>query len=347
MFKEGKSLKKVNLVIVGATGAVGQELLNILNERNFPIANLKLCATSRSAGTEIEFQGQKYLVEETTPDSFKGMDIALFAGGKASLEYGNAAVEQGCVVIDNSSNYRMDPAVPLIVPEVNPEDVKWHKGIIANPNCSTIIMVVALKPIHDAARIKRVVVSTYQAVSGAGKEGIEELTEQVKAVLEGREYPPNKFAHQIAFNLIPHIDVFQELDYTKEEWKMVKETQKILHDDNIKITATTVRVPVYRSHSEAVNIETERKLTGAQTKEILANAPGIIVKDDVTNQVYPMPVFTSNHDEVFVGRIREDNTIENGLNLWVVGDQIRKGAATNAVQIAELLLKYDCLIKKE
>ncbi|GAB6180714.1 aspartate-semialdehyde dehydrogenase [Desulfotomaculum defluvii] len=340
-------MKKVNLVIVGATGAVGQELLNILNERNFPIANLKLCATSRSAGTEIEFQGQKYLVEETTPDSFKGMDIALFAGGKASLEYGNAAVEQGCVVIDNSSNYRMDPAVPLIVPEVNPEDVKWHKGIIANPNCSTIIMVVALKPIHDAARIKRVVVSTYQAVSGAGKEGIEELTEQVKAVLEGREYPPNKFAHQIAFNLIPHIDVFQELDYTKEEWKMVKETQKILHDDNIKITATTVRVPVYRSHSEAVNIETERKLTGAQTKEILANAPGIIVKDDVTNQVYPMPVFTSNHDEVFVGRIREDNTIENGLNLWVVGDQIRKGAATNAVQIAELLLKYDCLIKKE
>lgn len=347
MFKEGKSLKKVNLAIVGATGAVGQEILNILNERNFPIDQLKLCATSRSAGTEIEFRGEKYIVEETTPDSFSGMDIALFAGGKASLEYGKAAVERGCVVIDNSSNYRMDPAVPLVVPEVNPEDVKGHQGIIANPNCSTIIMVVALKPIHAAAGIKRVVVSTYQAVSGAGKEGIEELTEQVKAVLAGKEYPPNKFAHQIAFNLIPHIDVFQELDYTKEEWKMVKETQKILHDDNIKITATTVRVPVYRSHSESINIETERKLTSDQAKEVLASAPGIIVEDDVANKIYPMPLFTSNHDEVFVGRVREDNTLENGINLWVVGDQIRKGAATNAVQIAELVLKYDCLMKKE
>jgi len=340
-------LKKVNVVIVGATGAVGQELLNILKERNFPIENLKLCATSRSAGTEIEFQGRKYVVEETTPDSFTGMDIALFAGGKASLEFGQAAVERGCVVIDNSSNYRMDPAVPLVVPEVNPEDVKWHKGIIANPNCSTIIMVVALKPIYDAAGIKRVVVSTYQAVSGAGKEGIEELTAQVKAVLEGGEIVPNKFAYQIAFNLIPHIDVFQDMDYTKEEWKMVKETQKIMHDDNIKVTATTVRVPVYRSHSESVNIETERKLTAAQAKELLAQAPGVIVQDDVGNKVYPMPLFTSDKDEVFVGRIREDNTIDNGLNLWVVGDQIRKGAATNAVQIAELLLKYDCLMEKK
>ncbi|ABO50460.1 aspartate semialdehyde dehydrogenase [Desulforamulus reducens MI-1] len=340
-------MNTVNLVIVGATGAVGKEILNILKERNFPINKLRLCATSRSAGTEIEFQGHKYLVEETTPDSFNGMDVALFAGGKASLEFGKAAVERGCVVIDNSSNYRMDPEVPLVVPEVNPEDVKKHKGIIANPNCSTIIMVVALKPLHDAAGIKRVVVSTYQAVSGAGKEGIEELTEQVKATLDGREYPPNKFAHQIAFNLIPHIDVFQEMDYTKEEWKMVKETQKIMHDDNIKITATTVRVPIYRSHSESINIETEEKITADQAREILANAPGIIVQDDVTNKVYPMPLFTSDRDEVFVGRIREDNTIDKGLNLWVVGDQIRKGAATNAVQIAELVLKYDSLMKKE
>lgn len=340
-------MKKMNVVVVGATGAVGQEILNILNERNFPINNLKLCATSRSAGTEIEFKGQKYVVEETTPESFTGMDIALFAGGKASLEYGPAAVERGCVVIDNSSNYRMDQEVPLVVPEVNPEDVTWHKGIIANPNCSTIIMVVVLKPIYDAAGIKRVVVSTYQAVSGAGKEGIEELTEQVRAVLEGREYPPSKFAHQIAFNLIPHIDVFQDMDYTKEEWKMVKETQKIMHDSSIRITATTVRVPVYRSHSESVNIETERKLTAAQAKEILAQAPGVIVQDDVANKVYPMPLFTSDKDEVFVGRIREDHTVDNGLNLWVAGDQIRKGAATNAVQIAELLLKYDCLMEKK
>lgn len=339
-------MNNVNVAIVGATGAVGHELLNILTERNFPINNLKLCATSRSAGSKLMFKGQEYIVEETTPDSFDGIDIALFAGGKASIEFGQAAVERGCVVIDNSSNYRMDPEVPLVVPEVNPEDVKWHKGIIANPNCSTIIMVVALKPIHDAAGIKRVVVSTYQAVSGAGKEGIEELTQQVKASLEGKDYPPNKFAHPIAFNLIPHIDVFQEMDYTKEEWKMVKETQKIMHDDNIKVTATTVRVPIYRSHSESINIETSQKLTSNKAKELLTNAPGIIVEDDVANKVYPMPLFTSNKDEVFVGRIREDNTIDNGLNLWVVGDQIRKGAATNAVQIAELLLKYDCLMEK-
>ncbi|SHK64798.1 aspartate-semialdehyde dehydrogenase [Desulforamulus aeronauticus] len=339
-------MKKANVVIVGATGAVGQELLNILSERNFPINELKLCATSRSAGTEIEFQGRTYIVEETTATSFKGMDIALFAGGKASLEFSQAAVESGCVVIDNSSNYRMDPAVPLVVPEVNPEDVKWHKGIIANPNCSTIIMVVALKPIYDVAGIKRVIVSTYQAVSGAGKEGIEELTGQVKAVLNGQEYPPNKFSHQIAFNLIPHIDIFQDMDYTKEEWKMVKETQKIMRDEQVKITATTVRVPVYRSHSESINIETDRKLSAAEAKEVLAKAPGLIVQDDVANKVYPMPLFTSDKDEVFVGRIREDNTIENGLNLWVVGDQIRKGAATNTVQIAELLLKYDCLMEK-
>lgn len=332
-----------NVVVVGASGAVGHELLKILDERNFPLGELKLCATSRSAGKQMMFRGKTYTVEETTPDSFNDMDIALFAGGAASVEFGPAAVERGCVVIDNSSNYRLDPKVPLVVPEVNPEDVKWHQGIIANPNCSTIIMVAALKPIHDAARIKRVVVSTYQAVSGAGQEGIEELTAQTEAVLAGKEYPPNKFAHQIAFNLIPHIDVFQELDYTKEEWKMVKETHKILHDDTIGITATTVRVPVYRSHSESINIETGRKMTAAEAKKVLAAAPGVVVVDNPAEKQYPMPLFCSDRDEVFVGRIREDNSIDKGLNIWVVSDQIRKGAATNAVQIAELLIKYSCL----
>lgn len=332
-----------NVVVVGASGAVGHELLKILDERNFPLARLKLCATSRSAGRQTVFRGEAYTVEETTPDSFYDMDIALFAGGSASLEFGPAAVDRGCVVIDNSSNYRMDPNVPLVVPEVNPEDVKWHKGIIANPNCSTIIMVVALKPIYDAAGIKRVVVSTYQAVSGAGQEGLEELDAQTRAVLSGEEYHPRKFAHQIAFNLIPHIDVFQDMGYTKEEWKMVKETHKIMHDSNIAVTATTIRVPVFRSHSESVNIETHRKITPQEAMEILAKAPGVVVIDNPAEKQYPMPLFCSDKDEVFVGRIREDNSIEKGLNLWVVADQIRKGAATNAVQIAELLIKYGCL----
>ncbi|MEG6615701.1 aspartate-semialdehyde dehydrogenase [Peptococcaceae bacterium 1198_IL3148] len=337
-------MKKYNVAVVGATGAVGQEILTILEERKFPLGDLRLCATSRSAGKQISFMGKTYVVEETTPDSFNGMDIALFAGGKASVEFGPAAVERGCVVIDNSSNYRMDPEVPLVVPEVNPEDVKEHKGIIANPNCSTIIMVVALKPIHDAAGIKRVVVSTYQAVSGAGKEGIDELTEQTKAVINGDEYPPKKFMHQIAFNLIPHIDVWQEMDYTKEEWKMVKETQKIFHQPDMRITATTVRVPIYRSHSESINIETERKLTAAEVKELFAKAPGVVVVDDPATNSYPMPLYTSYKDEVFVGRIREDNSHDSAVNIWVVGDQIRKGAATNAVQIAELVIKYQCLL---
>lgn len=332
-----------NVVIIGASGAVGHEFLKILDERNFPLGQLRLCATSRSAGKEMLFKGKTYTVEETTPDSFTGMDIALFAGGAASRESGPVAVEKGAVIIDNSSNFRMDPAVPLVVPEVNPEDVKWHKGIIANPNCSTIIMAVPLKPIHDAARIKRVVVSTYQAVSGAGIEAIEELSSQSRATLDGGEYPPRVFSHPIAFNLIPHIDVFQEMGYTKEEWKMVKETQKILHDDTIAITATTVRVPVYRSHAESINIVTEKKLSAFEAREILANSPGVVVVDDPDAKKYPMPLYTSNRDEVFVGRIREDNSAENGLNIWVAADQIRKGAATNAVQIAELLIKYGCL----
>lgn len=332
-----------NVVVVGASGAVGQELIKVLEKRHFPVNALRLCATARSAGKPFIFRGETCVVEETSLDSFKDMDIALFAGGAASKEFGPAAAAAGVVVIDNSSYFRLDPEVPLVVPEVNPEDVKEHKGIIANPNCSTIIMAVPLKAIYDAAGVKRVVVSTYQAVSGAGAEGIEELTGQVKAILEGNEYPPVKFAHQIAFNLIPHIDVFQEMDYTKEEWKMVKETHKIMHDDTIGITATTVRVPVYRSHSESINLETHTKLDAAQARQVLAEFPGIIVQDEPAAKKYPMPLFTSHRDEVFVGRVREDNSIEKGLNIWVVADQIRKGAATNAVQIAELVVKYGSL----
>ncbi|MHB8172041.1 MAG: aspartate-semialdehyde dehydrogenase [Thermincolia bacterium] len=336
-------MKKYNVVVVGATGAVGQEILKILAERDFPIDQLRLCATARSAGKIMTFQGKEYTVEETRAESFANMHVALFAGGSASKDLAKEAVKRNCVVIDNSSAFRMDPDVPLVVPEVNPEDVKWHKGIIANPNCSTIQMVVALKPIHDAARIKRVVVSTYQAVSGAGIEAIEELTAQVKAIYDGGEIKNEVFPYQIAFNLIPQIDVFGDMDYTKEEWKMVKETQKIMHDDAIQVTATTVRVPVYRSHSESINIETENKLLPQQVKEILAKAPGVVVMDNIANKEYPMPLYTSDRDEVFVGRIREDNSIPNGINLWCVADQLRKGAATNAVQIAETMIKYDIL----
>lgn len=327
-----------NVAIVGATGAVGQEFLKILAERKFPVDELRLLATKRSAGKKVSWQGRELTVEETTHDSFKGIDFALFAGGSSSTEFARSAVASGAVVIDNSSAFRLDPEVPLVVPEVNPEDVKWHKGIIANPNCSTIIMVVALKPIHDLAGIRRVVVSTYQAVSGAGREGIEELETQLKAWANGEELVSQVFPYQIAFNLIPRIDVFQEGDYTKEEWKMVKETQKIFHAPEMRITATTVRVPVLRSHSESINVEIERKVSLEDVRKVLGNAPGVTVIDEVMNDRYPMPLYSADTDEVYVGRIREDFTVESGLNLWVVGDQIRKGAATNAVQIAELLL---------
>lgn len=327
-----------NVAIVGATGAVGQEFLKILTERKFPVNELKLLATKRSAGKKVSWQDRELIVEETTHDSFKGIDIALFAGGSSSTEYAHSAVASGAVVIDNSSAFRLDPEVPLVVPEVNPDDVKWHKGIIANPNCSTIIMVVSLKPILDLAGIKRIVVSTYQAVSGAGREGIEELEGQLRAWAKGDEMVSQVFPYQIAFNLIPRIDVFQEGDYTKEEWKMVKETQKIFHAPEMRITATTVRVPVLRSHSESINIETERKVSPEAVRRALAGAPGVIVIDEVWKDRYPMPLYSADTDEVYVGRIREDFTVDSGLNLWVAGDQIRKGAATNAVQIAELLL---------
>lgn len=327
-----------NVAIVGATGAVGQEFLKILAERNFPVNDLRLLATKRSAGKIISWQGREFEVQETTNKSFKGIDIVLFAGGSASTEYARPAVDSGAIVIDNSSAFRLDPEVPLVVPEVNPEDVSWHKGILANPNCSTIIMAVALKPILDLAGIRRVVVSTYQAVSGAGQKGLEELETQVKAWARGEEIVAQVFPYQIAFNLIPRIDVFQEGGYTKEEWKMVKETRKIFHAPNMAITATTVRVPVFRSHAESINVETEKAVSVAEVREALRAAAGVIVDDDPLQERYPMPLFSSNRDEVFVGRLRQDFSLAQGFNMWVAGDQIRKGAATNTVQIAELLL---------
>lgn len=332
-----------NVCVVGATGAVGQELLRVLEERDFPVKSLRACATRRSAGRNVTFRGEEITVEVTEPALFAGIDIALFAGGAASKEFAREAARRGAVVIDNSSAFRLEPDVPLVVPEVNPEDVKWHNGIIANPNCSTIIMAVPLKPLYDAAGIRRVVVATYQAVSGAGAAAIRELEAQTRAVLNGEEYPPQVFPHQIAFNLIPHIDVFMDMGYTKEEWKMVRETQKIFHDDAIRITATTVRVPVFRSHSEAINVETVRPLGADEARAILTGAPGVVIVDDPGNLLYPMPLAATGRDEVFVGRIRADNSLANGLNLWVVADQLRKGAATNAVQIAELVLRYGCI----
>ncbi|PRR70462.1 aspartate-semialdehyde dehydrogenase [Neomoorella humiferrea] len=335
-------MKTYNVAVVG-TGAVGQTLLKVLEERNFPVGRLKVLATSRSAGKSVNFKGEEYVIEETTPAAFAGIDIALFAGGEASKLYGRAAVEAGAVVIDNSNNFRMDPDVPLVVPEVNPQDVRWHKGLIANPNCSTIQMVVALKPIYDAVGIKRIVVSTYQAVSGAGQEAIDELRLQSKQVLAGEKVTGSVFPHQIAFNCLPHIDVFLENGYSKEEMKMVNETKKIMGDDQIQVTATTVRVPVFNGHSEAVNVETREKLTAAAAKELLRRAPGVVVVDDLEAKAYPLAIHADGRDEVFVGRIREDFTVPCGLNMWIVADNLRKGAATNAVQIAELLVQEGLL----
>ena len=341
-------MKKYNVAILGATGAVGQEFLNLIEERNFPFAELKLLASKRSAGKKIQFMGKEYTVEEATDASFEGVDIALFAGGAASKTFAPAAVKAGAVVIDNSSAFRMDPEVPLVVPEVNPEAIASHKGIIANPNCSTIIMVMALKPLYDVSKIKRIVVSTYQAVSGGGKEAMAELEEQVKAINEGREVVANILPgaslakhYQIAFNLIPQIDVFKENLYTKEEMKMIDETKKIMSDDSLRITATTVRVPVYRSHAESVNVEFEDEVSVKKAREVLADFPGVTLTDNPDEQVYPMPLETSGKDDVEVGRIRKDYSIDNGLNFWVCGDQIRKGAALNALQIAEYMIEHD------
>ena len=341
-------MKKYNVAILGATGAVGGEFLKLIEERNFPFAELRLLASKRSAGTEIEFMGKTYVVQEATKDSFQGIDIALFAGGSVSKEFAPYAVEAGAVVIDNSSTFRMDPEVPLVVPEVNPQAILKHKGIIANPNCSTIIMVMALKPLYDLVKIKRVVVSTYQAVSGAGKEGIDELTDQVKAYSEGKEMVAKILPsaslekhYPIAFNLIPQIDVFLDNLYTKEEMKMINETQKIMEDYDMRITATTVRVPVYRSHSESVNIEFEHDLELADMIKAIEAFPGVQMLDNPQAQEYPMPLYTSDKDDCFVGRLRRDESNPNTFNLWVVGDQIRKGAALNTLQIAETMIKNE------
>lgn len=338
-------MRNYSIAIVG-TGAVGSTILQVLEERNFPVGDLKLLATKNSAGKKISFKGKEYIIEETTEESFNGVDIALFAGGKASELFASKAVAHGAIVIDNSSFFRMDKDVPLIVPEVNPEAVKGHKGIIANPNCSTIQMCVALKPINDYSRIKRVIVSTYQAVSGAGVEAMNELEEQTKEVLAGKDATVKVFQHQIAMNVIPHIDVFKENYYTKEEMKMVGETKKIFSDPDMLISPTTVRVPILRSHSEAITVETEDKISRDKALELFANEEGIILQDDPKNNVYPMPYFTSDTDEVYVGRVREDIAFTNGLSFFVVADQLRKGAATNAIQIAELLMKENMVGEK-
>ncbi|MCK8826247.1 aspartate-semialdehyde dehydrogenase [Natroniella acetigena] len=332
-------MENLNVAVVGATGAVGREMVSILEERDFPFVDLKLLATERSAGTIMTCKGEEYVVEVTTPDSFEGVDIALFsAGGTASKKLAPEAVKRGAIVIDNSSAFRMDDEVPLVVPEVNPDDIAKHNGIIANPNCSTIQMVAALKPIYDQVGIKRIVVSTYQAVSGTGKDAMDELQEQTRAILAGDEVEAEVYPKQIAFNALPHIDVFLNDGYTKEELKMVNETKKIMGDGEIKVTATAVRIPVLIGHAEAINIETNFGLTVEETKKLLDEFSGIKVVDNPAELAYPLQLDTEGTDDVLVGRIRKDNTVEHGLNLWVVANNLRKGAALNTIQIAEKLI---------
>lgn len=328
-------MKKVNLAVVGATGMVGRTFLKVLEEKNLPIENFYVFASKRSAGNKISFAGKEYTVEELKEDSFdRGIDIALFsAGGGISEKFAPIAASKGCVVIDNSSAWRMNPEVPLVVPEVNPEDIEKNKGIIANPNCSTIQAMVALKPLDNKYKIKRIVYSTYQAVSGAGVAGWKDLENGLKGE------NPQKFPHPIANNCLPHIDVFTEDGYTKEEIKMINETRKILHNPDMKITATTVRVPVFNSHSESINVEFEKDFDLNELIGVLKSFPGIVIQNDFMNNEYPLAINAAGHDEVFVGRIRRDNSVKSGVNLWVVADNIRKGAASNAVQIAEIIIK--------
>lgn len=334
--------EKYNVAVVGATGAVGEQMREVLQERLFPVNELRLLASERSAGQTLPFDGSYIRVDVLKEESFKDIDVALFsAGGSVSDKFAPIAVASGAVVVDNTARFRMEPDVPLIVPEVNIKDIPGYKkrGIIANPNCSTIQMVVALKPIHDAARIKRVVVSTYQSASGAGRKAMEELSHQTAELFNGREITTEKFPHQIAFNCIPQIDVFLPGGYTKEEKKMIDETKKIMGDASIRVTATCVRVPVFCGHSESVNIETEKKLSAADVKAILREAPGILVADAPEESIYPMAIDCVGTDATMVGRIREDDSIPNGINLWIVADNLRKGAALNAVQIAEILIR--------
>ena len=335
-------MKGYKVAILGATGMVGQEFIKVLEQRNFPMDSISLLASDRSAGKRMFVSHREILVEEVTPKSFKDIDIALFsAGAEVSRYFSPIAAQAGAVVIDNSSAFRMDPKVPLVVPEINVDDIKWHKGIIANPNCSTIQIVVALYPLHKVNPIKRIIVVTYQSVSGTGAAAVEELTEQARQVLEGQTTVPHVYPHQIAFNLLPEIDVFLDNDYTKEEWKMVEETRKIMHADDIAISAMCVRVPVFIGHSEAVHVEFSQSMSPDEARRTLAQAPGVKVLDDPAISLYPQPWSAAGTDDVFVGRIHRDASHTCGLVMWVVADNIRKGAALNAVQIAEEMIKRD------
>ena len=340
--------KGYNVAVVGATGAVGQQMIKTLESRDFPISNLTLLSSKRSAGTKVTYKEKEVVVQEATPDSFKGIDIALFsAGGGVSKSLAPHAVEHGAIVVDNTSAFRMAEDVPLVVKEVNEEDLHNHKGIIANPNCSTIQMVVALQPLKEKYGLSKVLVSTYQAVSGSGAAAVEELYSQSKAILNDEAFEPNilpvksdKKHYQIAFNAIPQIDVFTENGFTYEEMKMINETKKIMHDQDLKVAATCVRIPVPTGHSESVYFELDRDdITVEDIKEMLSNAPGIILQDDINNQVYPMPADSVGSNDVFVGRIRKDIDTPNGFHMWVVSDNLLKGAAWNSVQIAESLVK--------
>ena len=326
------------VAIVGATGLVGETFINVLEERGFPLSSLTLMASARSAGKRITVMGDELEVIEATPDSFEGIDIALFsAGGDTSKQLAPEAARRGAVVVDNSSAWRMEADVPLVVPEVNPDDALNHHGIIANPNCSTIQMVVALWPLHRENPIRRIIVDTYQSASGAGRLALDEMLEQTRGVLNGDSPQPSAFPHRIAFNAIPQIDVFDDEDYTKEEIKMVRETQKIMHAPDIAISATCVRIPAAFAHSEAIHVEFTEPISPADARDILAQAPGIVVNDEPANRDYPMAIDAQGRDEVFVGRIRRDTALDNGLSMWIVADNIRKGAATNTIQIAELI----------
>lgn len=334
--------EKYNIAVVGATGAVGREMIGILHERDFPVNELRLMASGRSEGMKIESNGSSYTVRKLDGKCFEDIDIALFsAGASRSREFADIAVSAGAVVIDNSSAFRMDDDVPLVIPEINAHAISEYKnrGIIANPNCTTAVTAMALKPIHDIGRIRRVIATSFQAVSGAGAQAVRELEEQTRNWMDRKEMKPSVFPHQIAFNLIPHIDVFMENSYTKEEMKLHLESRKILGDRNINITATTVRVPVFRAHSVSVNLETERKVTAREAQEAFNSFSGLRVLDDTEQNLYPMPTNASGLDDCLVGRIREDYTVENGLCFWISGDQLRKGAALNAVQIAEEFIR--------
>ena len=336
--------KGYNVAVVGATGAVGEEMLRILEERSFSVGNLRVIASERSEGRVLGFCGENLKVERLSSASFRGVEIALFsAGAQISREFSPQAVKEGSVVVDNSSAFRMESGVPLVVPEVNPDALKNHQGIIANPNCSTIQLVVAINPLRQITRIKRLIISTYQAVSGTGRKAMEELKGQIQQWLKGEEIKKEVYPHQIAFNLIPHIGQFLPNGYTEEELKLANETKKIMEDDRMAVTATCVRVPVFIGHSEAVTVEMEKELSVPQVKRILSRAPGVILQDNIDDHLYPLPLEAAEKDEVFVGRIRKDKSIKNGIHLWIVADNLRKGAALNAIQIAELLIKKNLL----